>query len=664
MQSIYRFREAEVGEFLRTWASRRIGEVALEPVRLAANFRSQAGIVEWVNAAFGPLMPPREDAAAGAVPYAPSSAVHPALPGAAVEVHPFFDGDAAGEAARAAELVAAVRRDEPQATVAILVRNRNHLAGIVPRLRAAGLRFRAIEIEQLGFRPVVQDLLALTRAAEHPADRLAWLACLRAPWCGLDLGDLCALVEGAEGRTVWELVNDPARTAQLGPAGAARLERVRPVLGALAARRFRARLRDRVEDAWLALGGPACVDDTALEDAGAYLDALEEAEAAGAIADPAQFEARVAALWALPDVHAGPSDVQIMTIHKAKGLEFDHVIVPGLGRAPRTEDPRLFLWTERAGPDGGELLVAPIKEAGAEDDAVYRRLAQIDAERDGHESTRLLYVAATRARARLHLLGDARRDGDGGARAPGSRTLLAKLWNAVAPRFEAAAVALPAGVARDGGASAPLSQDLVRLAPDWRSPSPPPGPTWRAPSPPARALDAIQYSWVGETARHVGAVVHRWLQHAADDRLEGWDAARVARLRASLRSELTVRGVRANELDAAVARATAALAGAIADPRGRWVLGPHRHAVTEHRLTTVVDGAIQRLIVDRLFETDSGERWIVDYKTSTHEGADPAGFLDRERVRYAGQLERYARALGGVHRLGLYFPLLAGWREI
>ncbi len=60
-------------------------------------------------------------------------------------------------------------------------------------------------------------------------------------------------------------------------------------------------------------------------------------------------------------------------------------------------------------------------------------------------------------------------------------------------------------------------------------------------------------------------------------------------------------------------------------------------------------------------------RWIVDYKTGTHEGADVEGYLDHEQERYRSQLERYAVLLRGLDSrpimLGLYFPLLGGWRE-
>ena len=652
MQSIYRFREAEVGEFLNTWKSGRLGEVDVERVRLKANFRSQAGIVEWVNAAFARVMPLTEDAAAGAVPYADSTAVHKALEGDAVTVHPFFNDDREGEAKRVVELVAQVRSEEPESSVAILVRNRPHLSEIVPALRDSGLRFRAVEITSLDRRPVVQDLHSLARALSHPADRLAWLAVLRAPWCGMTLNELSGLVEGKGEKTVCELIAD-----------APTLARIHAVLAPVLANRLRGSLRSRVESAWLSLGGPACVDDeTDLEDAAVYLDALEEAEEAGAIADLAAFEERLQKLWALPDVHAAANDVQIMTIHKAKGLQFDHVIVPGLGRVPRGDDKRLFLWMERPGGEREELLVAPIEETGADDDPIYACVKKLDAERAAHEAARLLYVAATRAKSRLHLLGVVKLGEDGDIRPPSSRSLLGKLWPVVEHQF----VPILSGEEspRRGGRDVSFpNQDLIRLSPTWTLPAPPASVLWTPPADEARTQDDIEFSWVGETARHVGSVVHRWLQRIGDDALVGWDEERVAGLREAVSAQLAGRGVPDAELDWASDRVLAALASAITDEKGRWLLGPHDHAYTEHRLVALIDGERRRLVIDRLFVTPEGEQWVVDYKTSTHEGADAEGFLALQQERYALQLQRYVDALGGKARRGLYFPLLAGWRE-
>ncbi|MCI0346929.1 MAG: DNA helicase UvrD, partial [Chloroflexi bacterium] len=158
-----------------------------------------------------------------------------------------------------------------------------------------------------------------------------------------------------------------------------------------------------------------------------------------------------------------------MTIHKAKGLEFDHVIVPGLGGKGRDDGKRLFLWTERAAPGGAaELLVAPIEETGAPTDRIYAWLRKLDAERDRHEAARLLYVAVTRARKRVHLLGDVGRDERTGApKAPASSSLLAQLWPIVAERFaEAAARAATAG-APAAAMGVPPAGDLRRLASAW-----------------------------------------------------------------------------------------------------------------------------------------------------------------------------------------------------
>ncbi|HEX5130719.1 MAG TPA: UvrD-helicase domain-containing protein, partial [Usitatibacter sp.] len=148
MQSIYRFREAEVALFMHARA-RGLPSVRLESLALRTNFRSQAGLVEWFNETFAKVLPPVEDAEAGAVPYAPSSSHHPAADGVAVAWHPFTgpDPDAGHEAE--AQRVAELARDAEAGSVAILVRGRAHLDRIVPALKQAGVRFRAVDIEPL-----------------------------------------------------------------------------------------------------------------------------------------------------------------------------------------------------------------------------------------------------------------------------------------------------------------------------------------------------------------------------------------------------------------------------------------------------------------------------------------------------------------------------------
>ncbi len=676
MQSIYRFREAEVGLFLRARAAG-IAGVVLEPVSLSANFRSQAGIVEWVNGTFRHVMPAREDVSTGSVPYTASVATREALPGAAVTVHPFFDGDRVGEAAKVAGIIAQARRENADGIVAVLVRNRGHLREIVPQLKEAGLRFRAIEIEELGHRPVVQDLLALTRALSHAADRLAWLAALRAPWCGLKLADLVALAGGDAKRTVWELMNDDGRVKALSVDGRARLERVRAVLRACLDERCRGSLRERVAGAWFALSGPACVEDTTdLEDAEIYFDYLESHEEAGEIADPAAFEDGLAELYALPDLQADER-LQIMTIHKAKGLEFDTVIVPGLGRAPRADDARLFLWMEqprREGEGTADLLLAPIQETGADDDPIYRWLQILEAEKERLEAGRLLYVAATRARQRLHLLGDTRlaADDDGvpELKPPVERTLLNRFWPMVGPVYSEAAARLAKSSsvpAEDSADENEIDQSLRRIVSGWQPPLPPPRVQCTPPRDPVRARDEIEFSWVGETARHVGSVVHRWLQRIAGDGLGGWDAARIRALRKTFSDELVASGLSADAVGAASGRVADTLERTLADARGRWLLGPHDDAQSEVQLTGVTEDGVVNIVMDRTFVDEHGTRWIVDYKTGVHEGGDMESFLDRERERYRAQLERYAALMRGLDRrpirLGLYFPLLGGWRE-
>src|SRR5690554_2788449 len=210
MQSCYGFRNANVGLFLDA-RQRGIGSVHLQALDLRVNFRSQAGIVKWVNSTFHCAFPPQDDISRGAVKYSPSIAFNQELPESAVN---FFacsyssseednsDDEAQQdkqtaqqrEAEQVVRLVQEARAENPEGTVAILVRTRTHLAQILPALSAAGLRWQATDIDSLASRMAIVDLISLTRALLNPHDRIAWLAVLRAPWCGLDLHDLFHLV--------------------------------------------------------------------------------------------------------------------------------------------------------------------------------------------------------------------------------------------------------------------------------------------------------------------------------------------------------------------------------------------------------------------------------------------------------------------------------------
>ena len=677
MQSIYRFREAEVGLYLRA-RHEGIENVPLTPLTLTVNFRSQRGVVDWVNRAFAAVMPDAEDLASGAVPYVCAQACDEAGtdagggsdPEDAVHIHALGTYDRAAEAQRVTQIVQWERSENINKNIVLLVRARGHLTRIAQALRAVGLSFQAVEIEALGQRPVVQDLSALTRALFHPADRIAWLALLRAPWCGLTLADLTALA-GDDHRaalcTLWMLMHDETLLRKLSADGARRVLRVRGLLADFIAARRRVSAARWIEGAWLALGGPACVKDRAdLDDAQAYFRLLETLEESGDMVDFGGLEESVAQLFAAVDAQADPR-LQLMTIHKAKGLEFDVVIVPGLGYAPRRNDPQLLVWQERPRAHGpSELLLAPIREASEAADPIYRYLDALEKLKGEHEDERLLYVAATRAKSRLHLIGQIDATADNPA--PRSGSLLARLWPAVAGDF--AGLTAPAIAAVPAAATPSPPHVIRRLSVDWMPPPPPARVELSVPAQEAAhrgSADEVEFSWASETAKHAGTVVHRFLQRIAETGLANWDAARMAALRPAYQRELKRLGVPEVEMARAVVRVSAALAASLEDPRGCWVLGAHADARAELRLTGISAGETVDVVIDRTFVDEHGVRWIVDFKTSVHEGADREAFLDNERVRYSAQLQRYGALLRMAEareiRLGLYFPLLGGWRE-
>lgn len=478
MQSCYGFREANVGLFL---AAREfgIGNAQLEALDLQANFRSDAGVVNWVNASFAKAFPAQDNITRGAVAYSPSVAVH--ADSQATPVQFFVCVEEEGrqcEANKIAELVQQITADYPDDSIAILVRNRSHLREIMPQLRKANIDWRAVDIDPLSQRPLISDLMALTQALLNPADRIAWLSVLRAPWCGLSLADLHCLAGSKSGTekiqpSLWSQLNNETIINSLSNTGEVAAKRLLSILKPGIHNRQRKPLRQWLEGIWIALGGPLTASSSQeLAQAPAFFDLLSKHERGGDIADLAVFCEAVSRLYAKPE--SDPNiRLQIMTIHKSKGLEFDHVILPGLDRGNASRNQELLLWNERLSASGEPLLLmGSLPEKGGQTDALYDYLKREHRLKEQLENTRLLYVGATRAVKQLRLLANvSRRDqGNDEMKPPSENSLLHSLW----PQIKDQLIIIEEPTNKHTIA-ADRNVTLSRLPPDWQTPAFPRG---------------------------------------------------------------------------------------------------------------------------------------------------------------------------------------------
>lgn len=705
MQSIYRFRKAEVGLFLEV-ADIGVGELTPDFLNLTDNFRSQAGIVEWVNQSFANLLPKRSDAAAGAIAYSPSTAFHDALPEAAVRFHPAWSRAGGTPAEEQAEDIAVglvrqalIDHKGAKHPVAILVRARSHLGNLTRRLAQEGIRCRAVDLVPLALRPVVADLVQLVRALSHPADRMAWLSVLRAPYCGLTLTSLQrlfgddhitpvpvlleralrmtpatapAVVSSAPQGSLFDSApatpDSPSAQALLSADEFERLRQVAAVLldkrNASGAMPFAA----WVESLWRRLGGPALYAGLSVaNDAESLFQLVERLAPHGAI-DPAALDAGISRLFAAPD--AADEDegaVEIMTMHKSKGLQFETVILYGLHRAPRGDQAPLVRFEQ----SGGRVLFGPVKpRAEAEADPISRYLGAREARRASYEIDRLLYVAATRARKRLHLVGHVSIDeASGQVKTPPSASLLGRLWPCLPT---------PQPPAQDQQAE----PDAVD-APEWQG-----EPLRRVATEGLAQLarqstvsisagfgTAERGAW-GDGSEHpawqleagydaaIGTLAHAWLARIGQDGTHAWPAPALADRLPAMRRQLTRAGIPASQADDAAQAVLETLQATLADERGLWLLSQSG----ARREWPLIDAAGKVSVIDLALSTEDG--WlIVDYKTGRpHPGESPTAFATRMRQRHGEQLLRYCTQVtaldGRLARAALYFPRARAWIDL
>ncbi len=659
MQSIYRFRKANVGLFLKV-AQQGIGHLPLKPLKLWRNNRSTPAVVDWVNTAFATVFPQQDSISRGAIAYRPFVATKDTEVGAGVTIHPLLhdkmsisDDDETAlptdtrqiEADRIIEIIQQTRADKPNATIAVLVRARNHLKALVTEIRRnhPQLSFQAVEIEELANRQVVQDLLSLTYALHQRADRVHWLAVLRAPWCGLTLADLHALIADDQHSTLMQLMHDETRLSMLSDDGRRRLQHVRTVFSQALAHQGRMRVSRWLHGVWLMLGGPDCLWEAGdVRDVQAFFDRVQQLELVGQFS-PQHLAEEVQKLYAAPDAKAD-GQLQFMTIHKSKGLEFDTVILPGLDRKTGANEQPLLLWEEvssnAAETNDIDLVVAPYTPKGQQDGSVtpYDYLKQLEKERATYEDARVLYVAATRAERCLHLLGAASVDAKDQLNAP-KNTFLAMLWPVVSYTFTEDAFIQPqenSTTSFDTGLS-DFAPQLIRLTNTVI-------PTALAETPAATTeneLDTNKQEDNNTLDADVGTLAHFYLQLIAEQGVSQWSADRIPALQTAMHRWFIQRHYSDEQTIAGVARVTTCLTTTLASDQGQWVLKHRDTAASELAIEFSNDLGTQKKIIDRTFIEDN-TRWIIDYKSVALSSDASIAILTDTASQYQAQLTSYA----------------------
>jgi ATP-dependent helicase/nuclease subunit A len=654
--------------------------IQLKPLGLSVNFRSTRPLVDWVNQVFPVVMPSRNDPVMGAVRYSTAGTKPDVSNSGQVALHVFPERDDEAEAQRVIEVIG---RSDPDEKTAILVRSRSHARTILAELDKLKIdqpryRYQSIKLTPLADTSLIQDLVSITLALVQPADRLAWLATLRTPFIGLNLSDMDALVAGESGNIILDAIGDALEGSdliKLSDEGQHRLNRIAPLLLHAVNQRGRQSVRSLVESTWIALGGPACVDNASeLDDATTYFNLLDSLGDENLPIDRDTLDLRLQDLYAEPDASAN-DHLQVLTIHAAKGLQFDTVILPGLNRAPGGGDGKLLHWFELV--DEEQIVMSPMRNNAEKEQQgrvgdLIKFISGIEKQRQRLEDGRLLYVAATRAIHSLYLFGAIKPNAKAEIKANG-RSLLGSLW----PAVEAEQTALISDAADDQPiedgtqvqtAVSKLPQEYRRLAANWVLPTAPPA-VRQTQAEQTETQNYIEFSWAGEDARHTGNLVHKLFQLIGEQGLEAWEAsAGMSRYYNWCRLQLTSEGIQKSKADSIVRRVSEAVENCLASKRGRWILEDHEEAQCEYAITALMENSRPvNMVLDRTF-VDGDSRWIIDYKTSSHTGGDLEGFLKNEANRYRDQLQRYKNALALTEtraiKTALYFPMLDRFLEV
>ena len=681
-QSIYGFRKAEVSLFMKARNGLPLpgqGLLPLKSFNISTNFRSRKELIAFTNDLFSKTIMALPNREVDEVPFLEAQPAPEMLsmePGT-IKLALFSkeeDSNASRlkEAAWLAGAVNQTAQDPRSGSIGILLFARTHLPLYLKALYEQGLQVQVQEGLNLEDRPEVQDLLSLTRALVRPQDDLAWASLVRSAWCWVGLDDLFQISRLPEPSFAEKVMS----FAQM-PQAQESVKKLGTVFNHYQKQVGRLPLHRVVQKIWEELSGPEQVAGryglSGVRNGRQFLQLLFQAEKGLPEETLSHLEFLLASAYAPPDPLASRSKVTIMTVHHAKGLEFDTVFLPHLDRNPlegsQREDLPYIL--ERLPGEREEHLIGLKPDRRTQDDpGVLGLLKDLKKARALGEAKRLYYVALTRAKKNLCLSG-LFSGKDEEEKAP-KHSLLEYLFNHPGkekfleieydPQFPEEVKELTQPIMKKEF----LPLDFVSEPVPYRIILPSGlHEEDLFPEETDQTEHFLQEEFKGPFGMARGTVIHRILEHLG----RGKDLP----TEKSLVQALMAEGIGDEAAQEMAPRILAEVVACRKEDFCAFILrGDHPFSACEWALEDQVDehtvrsGVIDRIIFD-------GQKWfLVDYKTTPlPEGMTVETFLQEQADLYRGQLLAYREMLAHARsldpaliRLFLYFTALQKEYEI
>ncbi|MGP5159848.1 UvrD-helicase domain-containing protein [Pseudoalteromonas prydzensis] len=645
MQSLYGFRGANVTGFME--AEKGIGNQKLSTLVLETNFRSTFGVVEWVNDVFSKAFPETNNVLLGACKYQSSTAVK--VSGeceAPVQMHGFIDDhDSDAEAQFIVEQVKSISARDPNASIGILGRTRNSLRSTIEALQATdGISANTVKIKKIAKEPICITAISLVRILIDDLDKLAWLTLLNSGLVGMTHREIEKVL--SLNPDPYLAVNDDQAVSLFNDDTAHRFEFVITHINNAIDNKHRQDFDTLLTGLWFQLHGPSLAKNKQdIENVDALFNLFVDVSMSEI--SLAWLERQLDSLYAksnseyISDVE-GHINVELMTIHQSKGLEFDYVFIPGMHKRGPSTPSKLLAWSSIGGEDAmGVMACSESVGIKSLDCGYHDFLQKIKQEREQQELIRLVYVAVTRAAKQVFLCGKIGITASDELKIPSNGSMFGVLAHVVNEELvlheskknnnllDKCLISTNVSV---------IDADINHALPTRNTLA-----AYRGKQNTTKLTHGIQ--WSAPVSKIEGVVIHQIIEQINKEGLQNWSALRVDGYSRIILASLKELSLGRDQLITSVNRIKAEIKSLLECEKFKYLSSSHIDDSIEFTMALRKNRVIHMLRVDKGFSTNDGVGHIVNWKSGEMGlNQNTESFIAAQKSAHRDKLKMYAQA--------------------